>query len=73
MLKIILFIISAILIVITVSQSENASGLSKAITGGDSLKLFANKKERGTDKAIVIVTAVLIGLYFLFSYLGGRF
>ena len=72
MIKILLLIVSGLLIIVTLIQSENGSGISKIFNGSDNLNLFANKKDRGIDKVYVYVTAVLLGLFLILAFVGGR-
>ncbi len=60
MLKIVLMLIAASLIILTLFQGGKTDGMS-AFTGGGTLKLFENTKERGMEKTIVILTYVLGG------------
>ncbi len=59
MLDIILMIVSVFIIILSLLQSGKTDGMSGAFTGGDSLNLFANQKERGPEKVISRITMVL--------------
>ena len=63
MLDAILIIVSALLIVLSLLQSGKTDGMSGAFTGNGGLNLFANVKERGSEKVISNLTLVL-GLVF---------
>ena len=59
MLNALLMIVSAALIVLTLLQSGKTDGISGAFTGTVGLNLFANVKERGSEKVISNLTLVL--------------
>ena len=59
MLDALLMIVSAMLIVLSLLQSGKTSGMSGAFTGAGGLNLFANQKERGSEKVISNMTMVL--------------
>ena len=59
MLNALLMIVSAALIVLTLLQSGKTDGISGAFTGTGGLHLFANVKERGSEKVISNLTLVL--------------
>ena len=65
MLDALMMIVSALLIILTLLQSGKTDGISGAFTGSGSLNLFANVKERGSEKVISNVTLVLGVLYFI--------
>lgn len=65
MLDILLMIVSAGLIVLTLLQSGKSDGISGAFTGNGGLNLFANVKERGSEKIISNLTLVLGILFFV--------
>ncbi len=65
MLDILLMIVSAGLIVLTLLQSGKSDGISGAFTGNGGLNLFANVKERGSEKVISNLTLVLGILFFV--------
>lgn len=64
MLDAILMIVSALLVVLSLLQSGKSDGISGAFTGNGGLNLFANVKERGSEKIISNVTLVLGILFF---------
>lgn len=72
MYKIVLTVISVVLITLVLLQSGKSEGFSSAFTGNGSLNLFANTKERGTDKIFSRVTFCLIVCFFALVLLGGR-
>lgn len=57
-LEILLMIASVILIILSLLQSGKSDGLGSAFGGSDGLNLFANVKERGSEKIISNVTMV---------------
>jgi preprotein translocase subunit SecG len=65
MLNALLMIDSALLIILTLLQSGKTDGISGAFTGNGSLNLFANVKERGSEKVISNITLVLGILFFV--------
>lgn len=64
MLDAILMIVSALMIVLSLLQSGKTDGMSGAFTGNGGLNLFANVKERGSEKVISNITLVLGILFF---------
>ena len=64
MLDAILIIVSALLIVLSLLQSGKTDGMSSAFTGNGGLNLFANVKERGSEKVISNLTLVLGIVFF---------
>ena len=65
MLDILLMIVSAGLIILTLLQSRKSDGISSAFTGNGGLNLFANVKERGSEKIISNLTLALGILFFV--------
>ena len=65
MLNALLMIVSALLIILTLLQDGKSDGISGAFTGNGGLNLFANVKERGSEKVISNVTLVLGVIYFI--------
>lgn len=63
-----LYIVSALLILIVLLQSNKASDASQIITGGNT-DLFQNQKERGAELFISRLTFVLGMLFFILSFL----
>ena len=64
MLKALLMIVSAMLIILSLLRSGKSDGISGAFTGNGGLNLFANVKERGSEKVISNATMVL-GILFI--------
>lgn len=58
-------IVSAGLIILTLLQSGKSDGISSAFTGNGGLNLFANVKERGSEKIISNLTLALGILFFV--------
>lgn len=65
MLDILILIVSALLIILTLLQSGKSEGISSAFTGSGGLNLFANVKERGSEKVISNLTLVLGIIFFI--------
>ena len=65
MLNALLMIDAALLIIVTLLQGGKSSGISGAFTGSGGLNLFANIKERGSEKVISNLTLVLGVLFFV--------
>ncbi len=61
----ILMIISAIIIILTLLQGGKSDGISGAFTGNGGLNLFANQKERGSEKVISNMTLILGIIFFI--------
>ncbi len=59
MLDALLMIVSALLIVMTLLQSGKSDGISGAFSGNGGLNLFANVKERGSEKVVTNLTLIL--------------
>lgn len=57
-LDIVLMISAVILIILSLLQSGKSAGLSGAFGGSEGLNLFANVKERGSEKMISNITLV---------------
>ena len=64
MLDAILMIVSALMIILSLLQSGKTDGMSGAFTGNGGLNLFANAKERGSEKVISNFTLVLGIIFF---------
>ena len=58
-------IVSALIIVLTLLQGGKSDGISGAFTGNGGLNLFANQKERGSEKVISNMTLVLGVIFFI--------
>lgn len=65
MLDAILIIVSALMIILSLLQSGKTDGMSGAFTGNGGLNLFANVKERGSEKVISNMTLVLGIIFFV--------
>ncbi len=65
MLDILLMIVSAALIILSLLQSGKSDGISSAFTGSGGLNLFANTKERGSEKVISNLTLAVGILFFV--------
>lgn len=65
MLDSLLMIVSALLIILTLLQSGKSDGISGAFSGNGGLNLFANTKERGSEKVITNLTLVLGVVFFV--------
>lgn len=61
-----LIVISVLLIVIVLLQSNKASDAGQIITGGNSM-LLGNSKERGAEKIITRITYILGFAFILIS------
>ena len=64
-LEIILMISAVILIILSLLHSGKSDGLSGAFGGSDGLNLFANVKERGSEKVISNITLVTGIVFFV--------
>lgn len=56
--EVVLMIVAIALIILSLLQSGKSDGMSGAFTGGDSLNLFTNVKERGPEKVLSNLTMV---------------
>lgn len=59
-----LMIVSVVLIILSLLQSGKSDGLGSAFGGSEGLNLFANVKERGSEKIMSNVTLVMGILFF---------
>lgn len=64
MLNALLMIVSALIVILTLLQSGKSDGISGAFTGNGGLNLFANVKERGSEKVISTMTLILGVIFF---------
>ena len=64
MLNALLMIVSALIVILTLLQSGKSDGISGAFTVNGGLNLFANVKERGSEKVISNMTLVLGVIFF---------
>ena len=67
-MEIALLIISVLIIMLVLLQSNKASDASQIISGGNA-ELFQNQKERGTELLITRMTVVLIAAFIVISYI----
>lgn len=65
MLDALLMIVSVLIILLTLLQSGKSQGMSGAFTGGTSLNLFTNVKERGPEKTLSNMTLILGIVFFI--------
>lgn len=70
--EIILFVLSIIIIVVVLLQSGKSQGASSAVMGGNQMNIFTRTKERGADKIMTIITAVLAVAFYVVAILAGR-
>lgn len=63
-----LLIVSILLIVIVLLQSNKASDSGQIMTGGNEM-LFQNQKERGIELFITRLTVVLGAIFFVLSFI----
>lgn len=61
--------ISIVIIIVVLLQSGKTEGASAAIMGGNKMNIFTRTKERGVDKIMTIITAVLVTAYFTVALL----
>ena len=64
----ILMVVSILLIVLVLLQSNKASNGAQIISGGNA-DLFSNQKERGSELFITRLTAVLGAVFFIISFI----
>ena len=64
----ILLIVSILIIVLVLLQSNKANGGAQIISGGNS-DLFQNQKERGTELLITRITGLLGAIFFIISFI----
>ena len=65
---IVFLIVGLIIIVLSLLQGGKSEGASGAITGGG-MNIFVKTKERGSEKAITIMTFVFIALFMFLAVL----
>lgn len=65
---IVFLIIGLIIIVLSLLQGGKSEGASGAITGGG-MNIFVKTKERGSEKAITILTFVFVAVFMFFAVL----
>ena len=66
---IILIIISFLLIGVCLLQAGKSEGASAAVLGGNKMNIFTRTKERGPEKIMTIITAVLVVAFFIVATL----
>jgi preprotein translocase subunit SecG len=66
-MDIVLFIVSLIIIAVTLLQGGKTNGASGAITGGSKMNIFAKTKERGSERVLSITTLILAIVFFLLT------
>ncbi len=64
----VLLIVSILLIVLVLLQSNKASNGAQIISGGNS-DLFSNQKERGSELLISRITMILGTVFFIISFI----
>jgi len=65
---IVFLVIGLIIIVLSLLQGGKSEGASGAITGGG-MNIFVKTKERGSEKAITIMTFIFVALFMFFAVL----
>ena len=65
---VILLIVSLIIIVLSLLQGGKSEGASGAITGGG-MNIFVKTKERGSEKAITILTFAFVVIFMFLAVL----
>ena len=64
----VLLVVSILIIVLVLLQSNKANSGAQIISGGNS-DLFQNQKERGSELVITRVTAILGAIFFIISFI----
>jgi preprotein translocase, secG subunit len=67
--EIVLLVLSFIMIGVVLLQSGKSQGASSAVMGGNRMNIFTRTKERGADKIMTIITAVLTVAFFVTAIL----
>ena len=65
---IVFLVIGLIIIVLSLLQGGKSEGASGAITGGG-MNIFVKTKERGSEKAITILTFAFVAIFMFFAVL----
>ncbi len=65
LLDVFLMIVAVLMILLGLMQSGKSDGISSAFSGSGGLNLFANVKERGSEKFISRATLILGILFFV--------
>jgi len=66
---ILLIVTSSILIILIFMQSGQVKNLGGSLVGSGDIELFEKTKKRGSEKALHLITAVFVALFFIFSFL----
>ena len=64
----VLLVVSVLIIVLVLLQSNKANSGAQIISGGNS-DLFQNQKERGSELVITRITAILGAIFFVLSFI----
>lgn len=64
----VLLIVSILIIVLVLLQSNKANSGAQIISGGNS-DLFQNQKERGSELVTTRITAILGAIFFILSFI----
>lgn len=67
--EIVLLILSVIMIGLVLLQSGKSQGASSAVMGGNKMNIFTRTKERGADKIMTIITAIIAVAFFITAIL----
>ena len=65
LLDVFLMVVAVLMILLGLMQSGKSDGISSAFSGSGGLNLFANVKERGSEKFISRATLILGILFFV--------
>ena len=65
---IVFLVIGLIIIVLSLLQGGKSEGASGAITGGG-MNIFVKTKERGSEKAITILTFIFVAIFMFLAVL----
>ena len=67
--KPVLLVLGSVAIVLTLLQTDKADSFRNVFNANNSLNLFANTKERGTEKLFPIITGIITFLFILVGFL----
>ena len=67
-MEIVLLIVSILIVVIVLLQSNKANSGAQIISGGNA-DLFQNQKERGSQLLITRITGILGAIFFIISFI----
>ncbi len=67
--EIALLVLSFIIVIVVLIQPSKNEGASAAIMGGNKMAIFTRTKERGSERIMTIITAVLVVAYFVTAIL----